>query len=232
MRRSIVGKISSSRQDRISPTSGSKAEITSLLCLEAAAKMQHWSVAFEGHAFGCGGAGRVQAPKVHSAQVLIFHKDAMREVMKEDVQEAFKKALAGFEKRLQAELQRLREREEFETEWIRVKTDVLVPALEEVRTLLSTAGWQCEVRADRDQGLHFTIYRGNGKGERPFMTLQPDKTKDTIAIHTATRGSSSEVGRFTLDQLSHDFIQTEASKFFERLASEYSTSVARDFSSR
>ena len=97
---------------------------------------------------------------------------------------------------------------------------------------MSTAGWQCEVRADRDQGLHFTIYRGNGKGERPFMTLQPDKTKDTIAIHTATRGSSSEVGRFTLDQLSHDFIQTEASKFFERLASEYSTSVARDFSSR
>ena len=41
--------------------------------------------------------------------------------MKEDVQEAFKKALAGFEKRLQAELQRLREREEFETEWIREK---------------------------------------------------------------------------------------------------------------
>jgi hypothetical protein len=36
-------------------------------------------------------AGRVQAPEVHSAQALIFHRDAIREVMKEGVQEAFKR---------------------------------------------------------------------------------------------------------------------------------------------
>jgi hypothetical protein len=37
----------------------------------------------------------------------------------------------------------LREREKFETEWTRIKTAVVVPALEEVKALLSNAGWQC-----------------------------------------------------------------------------------------
>jgi hypothetical protein len=41
----------------------------------------------------------------------------------------------------------------------------MVPALEEIRALLSKAGWQCEARADKDQGVHFTIYRANVKGK-------------------------------------------------------------------
>ena len=41
----------------------------------------------------------------------------MSEAMKKDVQETFERALAGFEKRQEAEQQRLREREKFETEW-------------------------------------------------------------------------------------------------------------------
>jgi hypothetical protein len=97
--------------------------------------------------------------------------------MKKDVQETFEKALAAFERRQEAVHQRLREREKFETEWTRIRTEVLVPALEEVRALLSKAGWQCEVRADKDQGLHFTIYRGSAQGERPYMTFQPQKPK-------------------------------------------------------
>ena len=39
------------------------------------------------------------------------------EAMKKDIQEAFERALAGFEKRQEAEHQRVREREKFETEW-------------------------------------------------------------------------------------------------------------------
>jgi hypothetical protein len=42
--------------------------------------------------------------------------------MKKDVQEAFERAIAGFEKRQEAEHQRIREREKFETEWARIKT--------------------------------------------------------------------------------------------------------------
>jgi len=143
--------------------------------------------------------------------------------MKKDVQEAFEKALAGFERRQDAINQRLRERETFEAEWTRIRTVVVVPALEEIKMLLSKAGWQCEVRVDKDQGVHFTIYRGNVQGERPYMTFQPQKAKDTIMIYAATRGSGSELGSFTLDQITQDAVQAEASKFFERLASEHSS---------
>jgi len=70
--------------------------------------------------------------------------------MKKDVQETFERALASFEKRQEDVRQRLREREKFETEWTRIRNAVVVPALEEVRALLSNAGWQCEVRAEKD----------------------------------------------------------------------------------
>ena len=143
--------------------------------------------------------------------------------MKKDVQEAFERALAGFEKRQEAEHQRFREREKFETEWARIRTVVVVPALEEIKALLSKAGWQCEARADKDQGVHFTIYRGNVKGERPYMTFQPEKSKDAIVIYVATKGAGSELGSFTLDQITQDFVQSEAAKFFERLMVEHST---------
>ena len=48
----------------------------------------------------------------------------MSEAMKKDVQETFERALAGFEKRQEAEQQRLREREKFEAEWTRIRTAV------------------------------------------------------------------------------------------------------------
>ena len=152
----------------------------------------------------------------------------MSEAMKKELQEGFEKALASFEKRQEAEHQRFREREKFETEWARIRTVVVVPALEEIKALLSKAGWQCEVRADKDQGVHFTIYRGNVKGERPYMTFQPEKSKDAIVIYVATRGSGSQLGNFTVDQITQDFVQTEALKFFERLTSELNTPSAHD----
>ncbi len=104
----------------------------------------------------------------------------------------------------------------------------MVPAVEEIKALLSKAGWQCEARADKDQGVHFTIYRANVKGERPCMTFQPEKSKDAIAIYAATRGSGSQLGNFTVDQITQDFVQTGALKFFERLTSELSTPAAHD----
>jgi hypothetical protein len=67
--------------------------------------------------------------------------------MRKDVQEALEKAIAEFETRQQAEQERLRERERFETDWARIRTAVVLPALEEVAVVLRKAGWQCEVRA-------------------------------------------------------------------------------------
>ena len=52
--------------------------------------------------------------------------------MRKDLQEALESAIAEFEKRQQAEQERLRERERFETDWARIRTSVVLPALEEV----------------------------------------------------------------------------------------------------
>jgi hypothetical protein len=142
------------------------------------------------------------------------------EVMRKDVQEALENAIAGFEKRHQAEQQRLRERERFETDWAQIRTTVVLPALEEVAVVLRKAGWQCEVRAgDKDPGVHFTIYREGG-GEKPFMTYQLEKQKNTVLINAATKASAAPVGSFALDKITEDFVQTEVTKFFTRVASE------------
>jgi hypothetical protein len=104
-------------------------------------------------------------------------------------------------------------------------TGGMLPALEEIAVVLRKAGWQCEVRAgDKDPGIHFTVYRGVkagvSGGERPFMSYQPEKQKDTILVNVATKGSAALVGSFTLDKITEDFVQTEATKFFARVASE------------
>ena len=145
--------------------------------------------------------------------------------MRKDVQEALESAIAEFEKRQQAKQKRLRERERFDTDWARIRTAVVLPALEEIAVLLRKAGWQCEVRAgDKDPGVHFTVYRGAtagaSGGEKPFMTYQPEKQKNAVLINAATKASAAPVGSFALDKITEDFVQTEATKFFTRVASE------------
>jgi hypothetical protein len=146
--------------------------------------------------------------------------------MRKDVREALESAIAEFEKRQQAEQERLRERERFETDWAQKRTAVVLPALEEVAALLKNAGWQCEVRTgDKDPGVHFTVYRevkaGMGGGQKPFMTYQPEKQKNTVSVNVATKGSAASVGSFDLDEITEDFVQTEATKFFARVALDF-----------
>jgi len=145
--------------------------------------------------------------------------------MRKNVQEALESAIAEFEKRQQAKQKRLRERERFDTDWARIRTAVVLPALEEIAVLLRKAGWQCEVRAgDKDPGVHFTVYRGAtagaSGGEKPFMTYQPEKQNNTVLVNFATRASAAPVGSFDLNKITEDFVQTEATKFFARVASE------------
>jgi hypothetical protein len=144
--------------------------------------------------------------------------------MRKDVQEALENAIAGFEKRQQVEQERLRERERFETDWAQIRTTVVLPALEEVAVVLRKAGWQCEVRAgDKDPGVHFTVYRAakaGVSGEKPFMTYQPEKQNNTVLVNVATKAFAAPVGSFALDKITEDFVQTEATKFFARVASE------------
>jgi hypothetical protein len=125
----------------------------------------------------------------------VFHQGTNNEIMRKEVQEALEKAIAEFEKRQQAEQERLRERERFETDWLRMRTAVVLPALEEIVVLLRKAGWQCEVRTgDKDQGVHFTIYRpakaGVSVGEKPFMIYQPEK-QETHMRATIVEGENT-----------------------------------------
>jgi len=48
------------------------------------------------------------------------------------------------------------------------------------------------------------------------------KPKDAIVIYVATKGAGSELGSFALNQITQDFVQSEAAKFFERLMVEHS----------
>jgi 3-hydroxyacyl-CoA dehydrogenase len=61
-------------------------------------------------------------------------------IMRKDVQEALENAIAEFEKRQQVEQERLRERERFETDWARIRTAVVLPALEEVAVVIEESG--------------------------------------------------------------------------------------------
>jgi hypothetical protein len=68
------------------------------------------------------------------------------------------------------------------------------------------------VRAgDKDPGVHVTIYREGGGLE---------KQKNTVLINAATKASAASVGSFALDKITEDFVQTEVTKFFTRVASE------------
>ena len=90
--------------------------------------------------------------------------------------------------------------------------------------LLKKSGWQCEVRAgDKEPGVDFTVYREVKPGsaaQRPFITYQPEKQRDTVLVNVATKGSAAPLGSFGLDQITEDFVQTEATKFFAHVASE------------
>jgi CO/xanthine dehydrogenase Mo-binding subunit len=146
--------------------------------------------------------------------------------MRKDVREALESAIAEFAKRQQVEQERLRERERFETDWAQKRTAVVLPALEEVAALLKSAGWQCELRTgDKEPGVHFTVYReakaGVSGGQKPFMNYQPEKQKNSVLVNVATKGSAASVGSFDLDEITEDFVQTEATKFFARVASDF-----------
>jgi hypothetical protein len=52
------------------------------------------------------------------------------------------------------------------------------------------------------------------------MTYQPEKQKNTVLVDVATKTSAAPVGSFALDKITEDFVQTEATKFFARVASE------------
>ena len=59
----------------------------------------------------------------------------------------------------------------------------------------------------------------------PMKTNTPlaDALMSRIRDQLATKGSDSELGNFTLDQITEDFVQAKTAKFFERKTGKHST---------
>jgi hypothetical protein len=145
--------------------------------------------------------------------------------MKKEIKDALEKAIADFDTHV-AERQRAHERQvveqnKFEAEWRRVRDDVVVPALRQVRDLLVRAGWKCEVRiSDKNHEVRLLTYRDKmvTATGRPYVGFEPGA--NLVKVRITTQGYSGEEGQFPLGQINEDFVQTCASRFFERLASE------------
>ena len=91
--------------------------------------------------------------------------------MRKDVQEALEDAITGFEKRHQAEQERLRERERFESGWAQIRTTVVLPALEEVAVVLRKAGWQCgSVKCVLEIKIQASTSRSIGRAEEKNLS--------------------------------------------------------------
>jgi hypothetical protein len=153
--------------------------------------------------------------------------------MRNDVQQALEGSIAEFEKWQQAEQERLRERESFETDWVRIRKTVVLPALEEVAVLLRKAGWEYQLLGTgNDLEVRLMVWRENsgfGGGHKPYMIYELEKQKNAILVHLTTRGlRAAPVGSFALDKITDDFVQTEATKFFTRVVSEIASPQRED----
>jgi hypothetical protein len=149
--------------------------------------------------------------------------------MKKEIKDALEKAIATFEKphveNENTEDKRLADRQRFEAEWRRIRDEVVVIALEQVRDVLMRANWECDVRvSDRDQGVRLSVHRDNMKAIRgdgsPYINFAPDWQLNTVSVDVATKRSGTGESYLSLDRITEEFVQTRASKFFEHVARE------------
>ena len=149
--------------------------------------------------------------------------------MKDDIRKGFEEAVAKSRARdtaaKQASQEEADERQRFQTDYRQLAEKVIMPALEEVaREFMRPAGWTCQVdcleEADSEVRLH--VFRGDmgtpaGPGVRPHLDFSPDRHAPTISIYRATRSESDTEGSYALKEITPDFVQEQALRFFNRL---------------
>ncbi len=156
--------------------------------------------------------------------------------MNKNFQQGFEKSIAEYneqeQQHQQKETSKQSARTKFETDWANLISSVVVPALHDVRALMVTHGWQCDVSthredasAHRDQTAVCDLYRGDmhavGGRTRPHLTFQMEKHTNMIGVHAATTGSSGSQSTATLDQIGAAYVHEQALKFFNKLVSEF-----------
>ena len=68
--------------------------------------------------------------------------------------------------------------------------------------------------------IKIQVSMSRGRRRKTFHDLPTRKAKKTVLIDVATKASAAPVGSFALDKITEDFVQTEVTKFFTRVASE------------
>jgi hypothetical protein len=156
--------------------------------------------------------------------------------MNKNFQEGFEKSIAEYDERERLvrpqETSKQSARTKFETDWANLLSSVVVPALNDVRTLMVRHGWQCDVsthREDasfhRDQTAACDLYRGDmhavGGRTRPHLTFKMEKHANVIGVHAATTGSSGSQSTATLDEINAEYVHEQALNFFNKLVAEF-----------
>jgi hypothetical protein len=148
--------------------------------------------------------------------------------MKDQTRAAFEETLAEIRARATAQataqgIQRA-EREQFEREFRRLRDRVIVPALNEIQLMLEPQGWICQIQVpDNDRGLRvvFLLFKGNmsavGGYGRPFLSFEANMPNIVIQVLTTRKQISPEPSA-TISDVTEDFVQNIAPKFFKLLA--------------
>jgi hypothetical protein len=116
--------------------------------------------------------------------------------MKDDIRAAFERAAAQADAREEAELQKQQKQEKaqarFKTDFAQTLLKVIVPAVDEIGSLLQESGWVCtKTILSEGAGVRFKIHHGNmrptggasGKPHIEFFAL-PNDFKVRIASAT------------------------------------------------
>jgi hypothetical protein len=157
-----------------------------------------------------------------------FSKGTRSSHMKDDIRAAFERAAAQADAREDAELQKQQKQDKaqvrFKADFAQTLLKVIVPAVDEIGSLLQESGWVCtKTILSEGAGVRFKIHHGNmrptggasGKPHIEFFAL-PNDYKVRIASATP---SISDGGRdYPLTQITGDFVAQQVLEFFEGLA--------------
>jgi hypothetical protein len=161
--------------------------------------------------------------------------------MRDDLRDAFNKVVARDQVADQERKRVGKARQDFASEFERIKDQIIVPTLNEIGNLLQEAGWSCEIvpyppnigfgfpdpsKRWSDASVKFEVYQGGmmagGEldGETPSMSFVclPKRLKVSIEWYTPSGHGSQE---YLLDQVSEDFVAQQVLPFFDQLVADW-----------
>ena len=150
--------------------------------------------------------------------------------MKSEIKAAFQKAAKEHEaravERRREQQKRLTDRDQFEVGWRDTRARIVLPALRQIsEEVLTPAGWTSEVRSDdKEESATIEVYKGSmhalGTTRRPSITFVIDRHSPTIFVTAQSISQGGGQGKFSLDEVTEEFVQSTVLKFFQRLTSE------------